>query len=615
MAGTEETGLLPELVDAVPSDTECERLAQGTVESQQQLMQTLLFLGTAGLQRPWELRSYTGDGLALLTGRERAFGYIHTERFLSQLAQADGDEPLTDAVAQWSYELWEPDETMQYYVDMHRKPVYSEDRLPRGRIGRTGQIQECRALALLHDADGHPLLATTSRGDTHLTHAMPELLDRYHTILGDDPVQAVVLDREGLGGDFLYGLQDTCEVTTLLKSNQYDGESTFNEVGEFLPLEYDDDGDVIRDVASARFELNVPGEPDEALDLSVALLRDWTRMEPSDEPVDEADWVSPYDEPQWWESDYVATPLPAPPQQPKLIPIVCTDGCDDAAALVETYKQRWPVQENIIRDFLLPLGLDINHGYAKQPVENSELTKRREKLEQQLANVRRWGAKAHERSERASSLEERRRRTAKDTQREYYQQLGHREIELEEQSLSRHAIRKELAALKAGFDQEIEELWRAQRRAFDKCNDEWNKAERYAHKERKLLRQLEDLEVEAKQMYELDDRKDHIMTTLRVALTNLVMWVRDHFFPDDYDNATWKRLAPFFRLPGYIVETAERCTVYLRRFNDTTLNRDLTELCRTVTGKQLQLPDGRVLQFKMSEGSVQFPDISIVAVD
>jgi hypothetical protein len=40
--------------------------------------------------------------------------------------------------------------------------------------------------------------------------------------------------------------------------------------------------------------------------------------------------------------------------------------------LAQTYIQRWPVQENILRDWLLPLGLDTNHGYAKTPIVNSE---------------------------------------------------------------------------------------------------------------------------------------------------------------------------------------------------------------------------------------------------
>ena len=38
---------------------------------------------------------------------------------------------------------------------------------------------------------------------------------------------------------------------------------------------------------------------------------------------------------------------------------------------------RWPAQENIIKDYLLPLGLDTNHGFTKVAVENSEVAKRR----------------------------------------------------------------------------------------------------------------------------------------------------------------------------------------------------------------------------------------------
>lgn len=56
-----------------------------------------------------------------------------------------------------------------YYLDGHRKPVFSDYLLPRGVIGRTGKILGCRTLLLLHDNWGHPLVATTHRGDLHLT--------------------------------------------------------------------------------------------------------------------------------------------------------------------------------------------------------------------------------------------------------------------------------------------------------------------------------------------------------------------------------------------------------------------------------------------------------------
>src|SRR3989442_559924 len=48
-----------------------------------------------------------------------------------------------------------------------------------------------------------------------------------------------------------------------------------------------------------------------------------------------------------------------------------------------------PVWENAIRDWLIPLNLDTNHGYAKERVVNSELVKQRAVLEKRLAHLHR----------------------------------------------------------------------------------------------------------------------------------------------------------------------------------------------------------------------------------
>ncbi len=75
----------------------------------------------------------------------------------------------------------------------------------------------------------------------------------------------------------------------------------------------------------------------------------------------------------WWiQEGWQATPTPATPVTPKLIPIVSTAEEANAVELAQTYIHRWPVQENVIKDFLWPLGLDTNHGFAKTPVENSD---------------------------------------------------------------------------------------------------------------------------------------------------------------------------------------------------------------------------------------------------
>lgn len=107
------------------------------------------------MQRTWDLRGYTADGLALLTG---PYGYRYTEAFLSQIACADGAERFTDALAPWTTRLWhstgateeteraEQPHALTCYVDGHRKPVYSDVLLPRGLIGHLGVVLGCRAL-------------------------------------------------------------------------------------------------------------------------------------------------------------------------------------------------------------------------------------------------------------------------------------------------------------------------------------------------------------------------------------------------------------------------------------------------------------------------------------
>ena len=162
-----QTALPPSLLTGHPSL----RLAHCLSPTLRRQLLTLLFLEAVGLRRTWDLRGYTGQALALLTDRHRAYGYRHTERFLAELASVGADVPLTEALACWTASLWEaaPHEGENpvpvFYVDGHRKPVYTDKLIPRGLIGRSGKIVSCRALTLLHDEQGHPLLATTDRGD------------------------------------------------------------------------------------------------------------------------------------------------------------------------------------------------------------------------------------------------------------------------------------------------------------------------------------------------------------------------------------------------------------------------------------------------------------------
>src|SRR5260370_8792626 len=86
---------------AVSTCTPCadSRLAHLSARSRHMLVRTLLFLEAVGLDRTWDLRSYPGDALGMLTGRARAYGYFHTEPFLSQLAPPGGAATLTAGLA------------------------------------------------------------------------------------------------------------------------------------------------------------------------------------------------------------------------------------------------------------------------------------------------------------------------------------------------------------------------------------------------------------------------------------------------------------------------------------------------------------------------------------
>ncbi len=111
LAATHETDLLSQLEGALPMKqphaTVQEPAPQHLLQPRLRLLLTLLFLNAVGLHRPWDLRTYTGSALGLLTGRPQPYSYRHAERFLRILAIANTDEAFTAAVARWTSALWQ----------------------------------------------------------------------------------------------------------------------------------------------------------------------------------------------------------------------------------------------------------------------------------------------------------------------------------------------------------------------------------------------------------------------------------------------------------------------------------------------------------------------------
>ena len=105
----------------------------------------------------------------------------------------------------------------------------------------------------------------------------------------------------------------------------------------------------------------------------------------------------------------------------------------------------------------------------------------------------------------------------------------------------------------------------------------------------------EELRACEREMQELDNTKDQIMTLLKVGLANLGMWVRDHYFGESYHHCGGPRLLPFFKLGGWVTVTESEVQLDLCAFNNRALVRDLEEVCHKVNEGALTLPDGRRL--------------------
>ena len=614
LAAAQHTGLLEALVEAVMAlaDPTIPGLSPSNPAVVARLLLTLLFLPVAGVARTWDLRSYTGTMLAVLTGRERAYSQRYTERFLARLAHAGAAECLSEVVARWTWSLWQPEQPSAeqpdapavFYVDGLSLAVYSDVLVPRGPVGKLGgKILGCREVVVLHDADGHPRLSTTHRGDQHLTRGLPQMLHCYEQATGQALMQRVVVDREGMAADFLAQLQqEGRQVVTLLRSDQYDAEQCFEQVGSWQPWRFNRSGQMICEVAAARFALRRPDDALPPVEVEVALIRDWRKLlvvEQADEAAVDQDWqadLAPQHQ-RFWEEGWQAFPAPPAPTTPKLIPVETSGQGMDAVELAQTYFQRWKCQENNIRDWLLPLNLDINHGYAKEQVVNSELAKR------QLVAKGRQHRLAQASRARLAQLKEQDYRLEEQTQ-AYEQRRDELVVQIMHLEAASQTEEREYFPVKArhvATDWEVRQCKAKLEKHAVRRQGILSKCEGYCRELRHVLRRQEDLEAQARQMYALDHAKDQIMTLLKVGLANLGMWVRDQYFGESYQQCGWQRLLPFFKLGGWVTTTADEVQLEVCAFNNRALVRDLEEVCRNVNAGAVTLPDGRRLVVSVGE--------------
>jgi hypothetical protein len=203
-----------------------------------------------------------------------------------------------------------------------------------------------------------------------------------------------------------------------------------------------------------------------------------------------------------------------------------------ASSACATYFRRWNCQENAIRDWLIPLNLDSNHGYAKEHVVNSELVKR-----QLVAQGRqhRLECLAQACRARLTQLEEQDHHLEEQAQ-AYAQrkdELGVQVIHLEAAGQTEEREYFPIKARHVATEWEVRQRKAKLEKHATRRQSLLNKCEGYCRELRHVLRRQEDLEAQAREMYELDHSKDQIMTLLKVWLAALgaflqAWWVGHH---------------------------------------------------------------------------------------
>jgi len=78
-------------------------------------------------------------------------------------------------------------------------------------------------------------------------------------------------------------------------------------------------------------------------------------------------------------------------------------------------------------------------------------------------------------------------------------------------------LRRQIKERQAVIEAELEPIRAKEWRAYEQCNREFGKQERYCKAQREVLRALEELEAKELTMYELDHCKDQVMTVCKVA--------------------------------------------------------------------------------------------------
>ncbi len=303
------------------------------------------------------LRHWQGDHLEPLVG----VGYMPAtlDKFTRELKYAGASHTLQQSVASFWLGRQEVvsgpvQGAVLLYVDTAVKPVWTHHFSRCAKVSGNGRTMPATSTVFLHTGTGTPVLYRSYSGHASLPAEVLDLLHSYERIAGEGTARRlVVMDREAHAVWLMKALaRQDLEFIVPLRKSVTGPSAQFEDTSEWVP--YRDKGD---EVCSARLLLNDSRDRKEPL---------WVRV--VGRKRHRTGNVA------WYATNAASDTTPN-------------------AVVIDTYFDRWPLQEHVFRDGNGRVHLDAHHGYGKLKIDNiavldkeEKLTGRLRKLEDKLAS-------------------------------------------------------------------------------------------------------------------------------------------------------------------------------------------------------------------------------------
>jgi len=509
-------------------------------------VETLLFMPVFGMERIWHFKTvYPRKGLGSVTGSGAPYKYHTVDNFLRELPRLDVEETLSKSLAKLYVEAFRINfrtkDSRTFYIDCFRKAVWTKKNVPKGMHATRNKVLKCLDVYFIHDSQGRPLLPITRPGDSYLGEALFPLIEALEEAVGKDVVDFAIFDREGLSvAVFQEFTKERKRFVTVLKDNQYSCIDDFEIPKGSRWKTYK------KDPTTGKVT-------EQILDCNKTLINSKNKQSYRVRTILIREAGSN-------EFAVVATNITRREER-------------DAGKIVDKYKARWDCQENSFKQMKPSLYLDTNHGTNVIEQRNNRVVRRR--VEDLEKKIRAKQKKINSTLDKIGKTEE---------------------------MLSRLSKRiKENEINKNSPDQYEKQIVRREK-IKDRISSYHSMLNTHQLKLDEFEKKLEGID-QSEVLYEIDTRKDHIMTNLETALNNADIFVKENYLPEEYRRSDFRTIRDIlYRQQGKLLETKNEIRITLNHYDQEPEHQMLAEFAsRKINDAQITLNNEKRLIIQVDD--------------